>query len=250
MCKQLQGKGQRILGVRVDNVGEEEALEIMEGFLVSGRPHHVVTVNPEYIIQAWDSPAFREVLNGTDLSLADGVGVIWAARLLGCPLKARLPGVDMVWRLAERAAEKSCRIFLLGGREGVAQGAARALKSRYPSLEVAGVYAGSPNPEEEDTIADMVMASGAHLLLVAYGAPQQDWWIRRNLERTGASLVMGVGGALDYISGRVKRSPRWMQRWGLEWLFRLMVEPWRWRRMLRLPRFAFLVVREAMRPSE
>ena len=232
-----------ILGIPVDRVDEEEALARILGFIESGGPHQVVTVNPEFIVAAQRDEEFRQVLQGADLALPDGAGLLWAARYLGEPLKERVAGVDMVVRLAEVAAEKGYRLFLLGAGEGVAQATADILRREHPHLAIVGTYAGSPSLEEEVKILEMVREARPHILFVAYGAPQQDLWVRRNLNRLGVPVAMGVGGAFDFISGRAERAPRWMQRLGLEWLHRLIKEPWRWRRMLALPKFVWLVIK-------
>lgn len=230
------------MGVPVDNVTEEEALAKIEAFIENGRPHQVVTVNPEFIVAARNDTNFFQVLKGADLSLPDGVGLLWATRFLGKPLCERVAGVDTVRRIASLAAERRYRLFLLGAEEGVAEATAMRLEGENPGLKVAGTYAGSPDPKEEEAIVEMIRAARPHVLLVAYGAPQQDLWVHRNLRRLGVPVAMGVGGAFDFISGKAKRAPGWMQRLGLEWLYRLLHEPWRWRRMLALPKFVWLVI--------
>jgi N-acetylglucosaminyldiphosphoundecaprenol N-acetyl-beta-D-mannosaminyltransferase len=151
-------------------------------------------------------------------------------------------GSDLVPRIAERAAAHGWRLFFLGAGRGVAQEAAARLRRRYAGLQVAGTYAGSPALDEEAEIVDLVRAASPHVLLVAYGAPAQDLWIARNLERLGVPVCMGVGGAFDFVGGVRKRAPLWVQRLGLEWLYRLLQEPWRWRRQLALPRFTIAVL--------
>ncbi len=236
----------RILGVRVDNVREEETLSRIEAFVGEGRPRQVVTVNPEFVVMAqWDRE-FRDILNGADLALPDGVGLLWASKLLGNPLKERVAGSDLVEQLAARASRLGYSLYLLGAMPGVGDQAARALQRRHPGLRIAGTYPGSPDPTEDEEIVCRVRAASPDILLVAYGAPTQDRWIRRNLERLGVPVSIGVGGALDFVSGTVKRAPPLVRRLGLEWLYRLTIEPWRWRRMLRLPRFAFLVLRSRL----
>jgi len=233
-----------ILGIRVDNVSEAEAEEMIDFFIRSGLPHQVVTVNPEFIMAARYDMEFAAILNAASLALPDGVGIVWASRFLGRPLRERVAGVDCVWRWARLAAERGYRLFLLGAAAEVAEEAASRLKELYPRLEIAGTFAGSPALEDEEGIVDLIRQAEPYLLFVAYGAPQQDRWIHRNLIRLGVPVAMGVGGAFDFISGRAKRAPRWMQRVGLEWLCRLFWEPWRWRRMLALPQFVWLVIRE------
>ena len=236
-----------ILGVGIDNLNWEEALARLVALIEGGGHHHLVTVNPEYLVIAQDNGPFREVLCQADLALADGAGLSWAARLLGPPLKQRIPGVDLVRALARLSAQRGYRLFLLGAAPGVAEETARVLTKESAGLSIAGYFAGSPSLADEDDIVARVRQAAPHILLVAYGAPAQDLWFHRQRDRLGVPLAVGVGGAFDYISGRVKRAPVWMQRLGLEWCYRLYQEPWRWRRMLRLPRFACLVITSRLR---
>ncbi len=235
-----------ILGVRTDNINYDQALSLIEDLVVSDSSHQVVTVNPEFIVAAQSDDDFRNILNNSSLSLPDGVGLLWAARFLGRPLQERVTGTDTVQRVAALAAQKGYSLFLLGAAPGVAVATAARLCQTHPGLRIAGTHTGSPALEEEDEIVRLIQRAKSDILFVAYGAPQQDKWIARNLERLGVPVAMGVGGAFDFISGRVKRAPRWLQRVGLEWLHRLLHEPWRWRRMLALPKFVWLVVRERL----
>jgi len=239
-----------ILGIRVDNVTSHEALARIEEYLTQGGTHQVNTVNPEFIITARDDPRFARILNQSALNLPDGQGLIWAARLLGQPLRERVTGVDTLVRLAALSAHKGYRIYLLGAAEGVAAAAGRQLMARFPGLVIAGIDMGSPAAEDEEAITAGISSARPDILFVAYGAPHQEKWIARNLARIGVPVAMGVGGAFDFLSGRAKRAPHWMQRLSLEWLHRLLYQPWRWRRMLALPRFALLVLRERLGSSE
>lgn len=239
-----------ILGVRVDAVTAAEALDIIEQIVREGRSQQVVTVNPEFVMAAQANQAFRRVLNAAALALPDGIGLVWAARILGQRLPERVAGSDLVPRLAEQAARRGWKLFLLGAAPGVAEQAAARLVARCPGLTVAGTYAGSPAAVEEEDIVARVRAVRPDILFVAYGAPAQDLWIARNLERLGVPLCMGVGGALDFIAGVRRRAPRWVQRLGLEWLYRLLQEPWRWRRQLALPRFAFAILMERLKGNQ
>ncbi|MBC8448637.1 MAG: WecB/TagA/CpsF family glycosyltransferase [Chloroflexi bacterium] len=234
----------RILGIRVDAVNSTQTLDIIEQIVREGRPRQVATVNPEFVVAAQANEPFRRALNAASLALPDGIGLLWAARLLGQRLPERVAGSDIVPRIAERSAARGWRLFLLGSAPGVAERAAAQLVARYPDLVVAGTYAGSPAAAEEDDIVARVRAARPDILFVAYGAPAQDLWIVRNLERLDVPVCMGVGGTLDFIAGVRKRAPRWVQRLGLEWLYRLLQEPWRWRRQLALPRFALAVLGE------
>jgi len=235
-----------ILGIRVDNVTYDQVLALVQHFIEEGGSHQVNTVNPEFIISAQGDPEFAQILNDSSLNLPDGQGLIWAASVLGTPLQGRVTGVDTLFRLAQMAAKKGLRVYLLGAAEGVAATAARTLQHHFPGLEVCGTYAGSSAVEEENGITSRIARARPHLLFVAYGAPHQEKWIARNLSRAAVPVAMGVGGALDFISGHRKRAPTWVQRLGLEWLHRLVQEPWRWRRMRALPRFAILVLRERL----
>jgi len=233
-----------ILGVSVHDVTTEETLALIDQFVRDGTPRQICTVNPEFIMMAQRDAEFKRILNHSALNLPDGIGVVWAAKRLGHPLRERVAGSDLVGLIANRAQRTSWRIFLLGAAEGVAEQAAIILRECYPQIHIVGAYAGSPGPEEEADIAARVRSSKADVLLVAYGAPKQDKWIDRNIERTGAAVALGIGGSLDFIVGRQKRAPRWMQRLGLEWLYRLVREPWRWRRQLALPRFVWHILRK------
>jgi len=228
--------------VRVDDVTTDETLMLMEGMVAARHPCQVVTVNPEFIMRARDDRAFREVLESADLALPDGQGVLWAARRLRCPLRERVTGSDTVPRIAALSAARSYRLFLLGARPGVAEAAAVVLAREHPGVQVVGTYAGSPAVEEEAEVTARVIAARPDFLFVAYGAPAQDLWIHRNLTRLGVPVCMGVGGTFDFIAGITPRAPLWMRERGLEWAYRLWQQPWRWRRMLALPVFAWLVL--------
>ena len=232
-----------ILGVPVHAVTMADTLALIEQYMAEPRLHQLATVNPEFVMAAQDDPDFRHVLRAADLCLPDGVGLLFAARRQGRPLPERVPGSELVYHLARQAAECGWPLFLLGAAPGVAEEAGEILRGLYPALTIAGTYAGSPDAAENDDIVRRINDSGAALLFVAYGAPKQNEWIARNRTNLPAVRVaVGVGGSLDFVTGRSVRAPVWMQRLGLEWLHRLIKEPWRWRRMLALPRFAWRVV--------
>ena len=231
-----------ILGVRVDRVTFEQVVSMVEGFIADGRPHQIVTVNPEFVMAAQQDAEFRRIINRAALALPDGVGVWWASRRLGHPVPERVPGVDLVVRLAQRSAAKGYRLYFLGAMPGVAERAVAVLEHRFPGVSVVGAYAGSPRPDHDATIVKRVRAQHPDILFVAFGAPTQDHWIARNMERLGVPVCIGVGGAFDYIAGVRPLAPPALRYMGLEWLHRLITQPWRWRRMLALPRFAWRVV--------
>lgn len=241
---------QQILGLPVDGITYGEWLDLIaEWVAAGGPPRHVCTINPEFMMIARRDPNFANILRRADLCVPDGVGLLWAARRRGAPLPERVTGSDGVPRIAARAALTGWRLFLLGAAPGVAERAAAVLQAQHPGLQIAGVYGGSPAPEAEDAIVERVNASRADLLFVAYGAPEQDKWIARNLPRLDVRMAMGVGGAFDFIAGAVPRAPVWMRQRGLEWLYRLYLQPWRLRRMLRLPRFVLAVLLERRPPG-
>lgn len=231
-----------ILGVRIDALTYDDLLAHIAGFIADGATHQICTANPEFVMEARRNPAFREVLARADLVLADGAGLLWAARRRGQPLPQRVTGSDGVPLIAQRAAERGWRLFLLGAQPGVATRAAELLQARYPGLQIAGVYGGSPADGEAEGIIARIRAARPDILFVAYGAPRQDLWIARHRAALGTPVMMGVGGSLDFIAGVQRRAPAWLQRLNLEWLYRLLTQPWRWRRQLDLPRFAWAVL--------
>jgi N-acetylglucosaminyldiphosphoundecaprenol N-acetyl-beta-D-mannosaminyltransferase len=221
-----------ILGVAVDDIEEHEALARCAALIAAGGPHHVVTVNPEFVMEARRNRAFARVLAAADLATPDGFGLLLAARYLGTPLRGRVTGVELTLRLAEEAARRGWRLFLLGAAPGVAERTAEVLRGRFPGLLVVGCHAGSPAPTDEPGIRALIRAARPDLLLVAYGHPRQDLWIARNQPLLRVPLAMGVGGVFDYLSGQVPRAPAWLRHLGLEWLYRLARQPRRWRRIV------------------
>lgn len=211
-----------------------------------GRCRHLVTLNPEYVMAARRDPALAAAIWHADLVLADGVGVVLAARWLDGERVDRITGVALTEHLASLSQQADAPLFLLGAGPGVAADARTKLRTRYPDARVAGVWdGGSPRLEDDAETIRRIASSGARVVLVAYGAPAQVHWIARNqvaLGEAGIRLAIGVGGAFDFLSGRVKRAPAPVRRLGLEWLYRLVHEPWRWRRQLALPRFALAVI--------
>lgn len=240
-----------ILGVKVHALTNPQTLELIAMFIGSGRPYQLTTVNPEFVVAAQRDEEFRQIINNAALALPDGIGLLKAARFLGTtPLPERVAGSDLVVRLAELSHQQGYRIYFLGAQEGVAEKAVAQLKARYPRLNVAGCYAGSPAIEANEAIVQRILPTRPDILLVAYGAPKQDKWIARNLERLQIPVCMGVGGSFDFIAGTAKRAPVWVQRLNMEWLHRLLTQPWRWRRIWNaVPRFCWLVVRSKLAGS-
>jgi N-acetylglucosaminyldiphosphoundecaprenol N-acetyl-beta-D-mannosaminyltransferase len=232
-----------ILGVRIDDATYPEALAILEGAIRQRVPHVVTTPNPEFVMLARRDPTFRAVLQRAALNIPDGIGLVLAARLAGDRLRQHVQGTDLVLRLAEVSPRAGYRWFLLGGWGDVAERAARALQAGYPGLEIAGAAPGSPLPEDDAKTRRLIAAAGrVDVLLVAYGAPKQEQWLDRNLAALGIPVGIGVGGVFNYLAGDAPRAPVWLRRLHVEWLHRLITQPWRWRRQLALPRFAALAV--------
>lgn len=246
-----------LLGVRVDRITQQQAIEHIDSLVAQhkGSPskhpcQHIVTVNTEFVMMAQHDTVFRNIINHAALVLADGIGIVWGTRYIGQPVPERVTGTDTLVEIAQLCAKRDYRLYLLGAAPGVAEEAATRLQEIAPRLKIAGTYAGSPATAEEDKILAYIRASRADILCVAYGAPAQERWIARNLSRLPVAVAMGVGGAYDFLSGRQLRAPMVMQRLGLEWLYRLYREPWRWRRMLAIPRFMLLVALKGRKGAE
>jgi N-acetylglucosaminyldiphosphoundecaprenol N-acetyl-beta-D-mannosaminyltransferase len=240
----------RILGTRVDDVTYAEAVALVERWIAEGREggsaHVVTTPNPEIVMLARRDRPFRELLGRTALNVPDGIGLLLAARMQGRPFREHVRGTDLVHRLAALGAARGHRWYLLGAADGVARMAADRLQAWYPGLTIAGAAPGSPRPEDDaETWATIRAAGPIDLILVAYGAPAQERWLDRGLGPLEIPVGIGVGGVFNFLSGQVPRAPSWMQRLELEWLHRLIVQPWRWRRQLQLPRFVGLATMEA-----
>lgn len=237
-----------IVGVRVDLLNQQETLSAVDRIIRNHRSHpetpckQLVTVNPEFVMAAQKNHSFRETINQAEIVVADGVGIVLASRYLRTPTPERVTGTDLVQQMAKAYADKGYRFFLLGAAPGIAEEASKKLAEMAPGIQIAGTYAGSPAPEEEESILERIRDAQADLLFVAYGAPAQELWIHRNLHRLPVALAMGIGGAFDFLVGKQVRAPRSMQKMGLEWLYRLYREPKRWKRMLALPQFALQVL--------
>ena len=224
-----------ILGVGFDNVTMDQA--VAEGVRLADTEgaHYVVTPNPEIVEACREDQEALEAVNGADLVLADGIGVVYGAKILGTPLKGRVPGIEFAQHLMGRMAQNGKSLFLLGAKPGVAEKAAERLQGQYPGLRVAGVHDGYF--QEDGPVLEAIRASGADVVFVCLGAPKQEQWMRRNGEATGAHLLVGLGGCLDVFSGEVRRAPEAFQKMGLEWLYRLAKNPSRVGRMMKLPLF-------------
>lgn len=222
-----------VLGVLFHSLSLDEAVE--SGVMLSGQEgfHYVVTPNPEFILTAKKNEAFRRVLNQADLTIPDGIGVIYAAKLLGTPLKSKVPGIEFAQRLMGELAQNGRKLYLLGAKPGVAEQAAENLQQRYPGLCICGTHDGYF--QDDRPVVDSIKASDADVLFVCLGAPRQELWMAQYGPEAGVKLAVGLGGSLDVFAGTAERAPETWQKLGLEWLYRLVKEPKRIRRMIRLP---------------
>ena len=237
----MSGSRADVLGIGFDRVDLAGALATILDRLARGERTFVITGNPEFVMLARRHPDLRALAAAADLVVPDGTGVVLASRVLGDPLPGRAPGRFLVDELAARAAGTS--FFLLGAAEGVAERAAARLARRDPAVRIAGTYAGRPHPDDDGDTAARVAAAAPDVLLVAYGMPAQERWIARNLPRLpSVKVAVGVGGTFDQLAGSAAVAPRVVHSLGLEWLWRLAREPWRWKRQRALPAFAALVL--------
>lgn len=220
-----------LLGVRIDNFILNEALEKIREFLKDGKQHYVVLPYSFFLIEAQKNREFKKILNQADLSLSDGVGPVLASYFYGKEkLRGRVMGVDLVWALFEKFGNKHS-FFLFGAKEGVAQKMALKVKQKYPLVKIIGISQGYVG---DDEVIGKINQAKPEILLVALGMPKQEKWIFANLKKIpSVKLAVGVGGAFDFISGRAKRAPKFMQKIGLEWLWRAFREPRKWRKILR-----------------
>lgn len=230
-------------GIRVDNISLNYAITQVQCWVNSSAELRII-VTPDALaaLRSRTDGRYRRIVRDAGLVLPDGKGLMMALRLVGCPVQERIPGVEFVEHICKRAAYEGWSVYLLGGGEGVAEKAAGALKARYPGLVVAGTRNGYFEDGITGVICDEIKKSEAKILFAGLGAPKQEYWLDSNLASTGALVGMGIGGSMDVISGKLKRAPKTWQKCGMEWLYRLLQEPARWRRIVRLPLFVFYVI--------
>lgn len=223
-----------ILGVHFDNITLPQAIDRGLTMVRGAGFHYVVTPNPEFIMDAQKNEKFQRVLNDASLVIPDGIGVLYAAKILGTPLCSRVPGIDFATGLMARMNETGGgRIFLLGAKPGVAHQAGIHIQQDYPNLTICGTQDGYFT--DPDPVVAQITKAQPDLLLVCLGAPKQEYFMAELGPQTGAKVAIGLGGALDVLAGQVERAPERWQRLNLEWAYRLKKEPWRWKRMARLP---------------
>jgi N-acetylglucosaminyldiphosphoundecaprenol N-acetyl-beta-D-mannosaminyltransferase len=237
----------RVLDIRVHGVTRAQAAAWITTWIEAGVSAHVATVNAEFVMRAQHDITFRNLLENTDLNVADGMGIVLAARLRRSVMPQRVTGVDLAHDLAAVAAKQGYTLMLVGGSQGVAKQASIELQRQHPNLKQPVTHIGRPDESGDLEARKILHEFRPNIVLVAYGAPLQEMWIARNIQELQGAVAIGVGGALDYISGRTPRAPAAFRQTGLEWAYRLYQEPWRWRRMRVLPLFAWYALLEAIR---
>ncbi len=239
-----------ILGVYVDMVNIPQAADRIIRFFDEDRLHKVYTPNSEIIMAAYKDESFKDLLNSADLLTADGIGVVYASKILGKPINERAAGFDIACEVLDRINGTSRKLFLFGGKPGVAELARDNLLKKYPALNIVGCRNGYFKPEEEPEIVKEINDSGADLVFVCLGAPKQEQWLDRNSDALKARVAMGIGGSLDVFAGTAERAPKFFCDHGIEWLYRLIKQPSRAGRMLALPKFGLTVLFKGKKYSQ
>ena len=236
----------RILGVRVDEYDMSQSLDLIGAFVSQAGDAlaQVITINPEGVWLAKNDPELKSIVDGAALVTPDGNGILWAATRLGTPLTERVAGIELLENICRRGAIEGWRVYLLGAKPGVAEAAAEKLKQKHPGLNIVGCDDGYFRDREEQAVA-AVREAKADVLFAALGMPYQEKWLYQHREDLGCKVAVGVGGSFDVLAGLVKRAPKLWQRLKLEWLWRLLSDPKRWRRYLVIPRYMRAVRRQA-----
>ena len=236
-----------VLGCRVDAVDAGEAVRRIVSLATAGQaPAVVVTLGTEMAMRARRDERFRQTVNASALSLCDTVGIQVAARAQGVRIPARVTGIDLIEPLCAVLAAQGLPVYLLGGKGDTAARAGAALAARHPGLVISGARDGYFGPADDAAVVAAITSSGAKVLFAGLGSPRQEFWIADNLAKTGAAVGIGVGGSFDVLAGNVARAPELWRRLNVEWLYRLVKEPWRWRRQLALPAFVWYALGERL----
>lgn len=248
----------RVLGVKIDKITKDQIIEKIDHFLKFKKKCFIITPNPEFLMTAQKDNKFKDILNKANLAAPDGIGLLWASSFLKSKsrflylsalfyglmliiypeccqkiIPERISGTDLVLDIAKICEQKNRTLFLLGAKEGIARACALKLVKKYPNLRIAGTFSGNPSKKNDSRIIEIINKAQPDVLLVAYGHPRQEKWINRNLNKLDSvKIAMGVGGAFDYISGKVKRAPKIFRMAGLEWFYRVIRQPWRLNRII------------------
>ncbi|WP_420319401.1 WecB/TagA/CpsF family glycosyltransferase [Gorillibacterium massiliense] len=233
-----------IFGVPFSRLGFRDTLQLLVEAVKNRQATHVITANPIMVTAAGNNPAVMAMMKRAELVVPDGAGVVWAAGYIGQPVTEKVAGIELMEELIRIGEQEGWRVFLLGTSEEVIQAAAARIKDKYPKIQIVGVQNGYFSDEQDDEIVEKVREAKPDLLFVGRSADKQDLWIDRYRDQLDATLMMGVGGSFDIFSGNLKRAPKIFIRMRLEWLYRLMQEPSRYKRMLDLPRFVMKVIKE------
>lgn len=230
-----------ILDVKVSITSYDQLTKEVFHKIDEGIQSFIVAVNPEKIMKASKDENLKELINSADYQIPDGVGLLIASKLKRGNIKERITGIDLMLRLVKEADKQQKSIFLYGGKPGVAEAAKEKLLEQYPNLKIAGVLHGYIKDNEE--ILQTINEAKPDLIFVAMGSPKQEEWILHNKDKLSVKVFQGVGGSFDVIAGNIKRAPSFFRKLGLEWFYRLLKEPWRWKRQLALPKFIWKVLR-------
>lgn len=231
-----------LYGLSISKLSMKETVAFLEKAIVSRQPHQVITINPIMIMAALDSPSHMDAMKRAELLVPDGSGVVWAAKHIGEPVTEKVAGIELMQELFKLGEQKGWRVFLLGASSEIIQAAADKVRNQFPRLNLVGVQDGYFTDSQDDEIIHKIHQVSPDLLFVGRSADKQETWIDRYKMLLNVPIVMGVGGSFDVISGKLKRAPKWMISLHLEWLHRLKQEPWRFKRMLLLPKFVVRVV--------
>jgi len=236
----------RVLDCPIDNLSLKETLRVIEEFIKSGRPHQHVVINADKVLKIRQDKKLKQIVESCDLINADGQSIRWAARLLGISFKERITGMDLMEQLLKLSSQKGYSVYFLGAKEEVVRKVVETSTNKYPSLKIAGWGDGYWESNEEKKVVQDIKRAQPEILFVAISSPKKEFFIRKYMDEIQVPFSMGVGGSFDVIAGLTKRAPLWMQKCGLEWLFRLYQEPRRlWRRyLIGNPIFLWLVVKE------
>jgi len=239
----------KLLGISLPRGSKKDILDkIIKYTLLNKQFIHIVSLNPENIVIAQHDKLFKEIVNKAQIKIIDGVGVVIAAQILNINVGTRIPGVDLVQKLIERSSVGRLRVVLIGGKDKLAEYMADCYNRSYPKAKFIGITGikdiENIKKSEEEEVITIITDTKPHLILVAFGSPYQEKWIWKNRKWFKGIVCMGVGGSFDYLSGRINRPPLFLRELGLEWLYRLVIQPWRWRRQLRLIKFTWLVLKQ------